>query len=266
VNKGVRVLIGALVVGLLLFSVSCVTIDMGFESVELDELQRITETIALDDADEVRADVRIGAGELVIDGNAGDDALMEAEFIYNVSDWEPEVRYENGRLVVRQPNSRKLPFDEGVRYEWNLSFHEGVPLELRVDYGAGDGELDLGDLAITELDMKLGAGDAQISFEGNETLERMELDMGAGNIEVDLRGEWEDDVNVAIQGGIGSTNLILPGDIGVEVDVTKGIGSVRADDFDRSGNVYRNEAYGETEATIYVTIQAGVGDVRLDLD
>jgi hypothetical protein len=47
--------------------------------------------VDLKDARSVGADLRMGAGELNVTG--GTDALMEADFAYNVADWKPDVSY-----------------------------------------------------------------------------------------------------------------------------------------------------------------------------
>lgn len=252
------------VVGALMFaSMSCVTVS--FNPAEVGELQQKTEVVELGDVDEVRVDVKMGAGKLSIQSGA-EDALMEASFAYNVTDWEPEVEYEDARLVIRQPNAQDIPFGDDVQYDWDLVLNERVPMDLRVDFGAGECDLELGDLAITNLDMTLGAGDIRLDLEDNETLERLEFDMGAGDVFIDLRGNWEDDVDVSVQGGVGQTTIRVPEDIGVRVEVTKGLGGINADGFRKQGSTYTNDAYGESDATIYIIVQAGLGQINLILD
>ncbi len=268
---GKKLMVGIVVVGLLAMSLGCISLELGDFSIDVDqvevgELQRQTRIVERGAADDVRARIRLGAGELQIEGGAPADVLMEGEFVYNVPEWEPEVTYEAGRLVVTQPRYEKLPFNKDVRYEWDLKFNDDVSLDLRVDFGAGDAEIDLGSLATTSLDLKLGAGDVEVDTRENTTLERVDIDMGAGDLALDLRGNWRDDVDVTIQGGVGRTTVRLPEDIGVHVNVTKGIGSLDANGFRISDGAYVNDAYGTAEATIYVTIQAGIGQVNLLLD
>ncbi len=265
-----KMMVLGLILALSLGTLACGFVDFGdlsIETIEVGELQRITRSIERDDADEeVRATIRMGAGELNIEGDSDLDALMDAEFVYNVAEWEPEIEYAAGRLSVKQPSSEKLPFDDDVRYEWDLRFNDDIPLDLRVDFGAGDADIDLSSLAVTTVDIKLGAGDVDIDAQGNETLERFELDMGAGDVKLDLRGAWTDDVDVTVQGGVGKTTLRLPSDIGVYVDVSKGIGSINADGFRIDGDDYVNDAYETSDVTLYVSVQAGIGQINLELD
>ena len=53
----------------------------------------------------------MGADELNLTGAA--DALMEADFVYNVAGWEPEVNYDlsgdTGELSVEQGRGEGVP-------------------------------------------------------------------------------------------------------------------------------------------------------------
>jgi|SRR5688572_14515982 hypothetical protein len=146
-----------LLVVVTLFMDSC-----GAQGQQVGEMQRHSEAVDLENAQSVVAELRMGAGELNLTGGA--DALMEADFAYNVSEWEPEVSYdlsrETGELTVEQGSS-----DEGVslggdaRNKWDLRFNDEVPTDLRVEMGAGESDLDLDSLTLTGLDLEMGAGD-----------------------------------------------------------------------------------------------------------
>ncbi|HEY89283.1 MAG TPA: hypothetical protein G4N98_06065 [Thermoflexia bacterium] len=266
-NKQRVVFIWLVLAVVLLFSLGCEGIDLndiGIEKVEIGEVQEEHRVVELDDNDDIKVKVRLGAGDLLIEGGATE--LLEADFLYNIEGWQPKIEYMARHLVVRQPSHKKVAFSSDVRYEWNLRFNDNVPLDVSIEFGAGDAEIDLRHLAITDLDVRIGAGEVVVDAQGNCTLERLELDLGAGDAKLDLRGAWSEDVDVNIQGGIGRTTVVLPQDIGVRVDVTKGIGTVHADGFRIEDGAYVNELYAEADVVIYLTIQAGVGEINLELD
>ncbi|MDX9954328.1 MAG: toast rack family protein [Anaerolineae bacterium] len=264
-----RKTIGVIIAVLILLSVGCgtVNIDVGVERAEVGELQRTSQVVELarvddlGDGSDLRVLITMGAGELDVDGGA--DELLEAEFAYNILEWAPEIEVQNGRLQVAQPSSRNMPFNEEVRYEWDLSFNDTVPMLFRAEIGAGSGDLDLGSLRVRTVDLKLGAGDMTVDLNGNRTLERLDADLGAGQFDLDLRGDWEQDVDVNVRGGLGETTIQLPQNIGVRVRVDKGLGSVSTQGLTRDGNDYVNSLYGESEVTLYVSVQAGIGEVNL---
>lgn len=254
------------VVALLVFSLGCVTVSVN--QVEVGDLETKTETVARGDAESARVEIRMMSGDLSVDGGADD--LLNADFAYNIPSWEPEVTYQveagAGRLTIRQPSTDEVPVGDSLRYEWDLELNDAVPMDVRLDMGAGQGNLDLGSLDITRLDLTVGAGDLTVDLSGNESLERLEADVGAGQLSIDLRGDWTQDVRVTIQGGFGRTHLRLPGDIGVRVNVSQGIGDVVADGLQRDGNTYVNAVYGTSDVTLDIVIQAGVGTIELESD
>ncbi|MFP4396379.1 MAG: toast rack family protein [Anaerolineales bacterium] len=256
----------------LLITLGCsIATNLNFNTVETGEVQTKTETVELDDAEEVLVNVKMGAGELrIAPSEAGSEALMDAEFTYNVAAWEPRVSYKvndnRGRLTIQQPNTDEFTVGGNLRYEWDLRFRDDAPLMLRIQCGAGDSELNLSALDIPRLDMKLGAGNANVDFSGNTSLERLEFDLGAGDLNLDLTGNWERNVDVHIQGGIGKTNLRLPKDIGVRIDVTQGIGDIETSGLEKRGGDYVNAAYEDADEVIEITIQAGIGAIKMEVE
>jgi len=210
--------------------------------VEVGDMEVDTRTVELEGAKTVVLEVRMGAGELDIHGGAS--KLMDATFAYNVDKWKPRVKYEvlgrKGILKIRQGKSSGVPMGS-TRNKWDISLSEDVPIGIKIDLGAGEGDLDLRELQLDSLD----------------------IDMGVGDLEVDLSGERQDDLRVDVDGGVGSATFYLPEHVGVRVHVDKGIGSVHAQGMRKDGKVYKNEAYGTSKASIHISIDAGIGSITL---
>ncbi|MFC2164386.1 toast rack family protein [Acidobacteriota bacterium] len=210
--------------------------------VEVGDMEVDTRTVELEGAETVVLEVRMGAGELNIHGGARE--LMDATFAYNVDKWKPRVKYEvlgrKGILKIRQGKSSGVPMGS-TRNKWDISLSENVPIGIKINFGAGEGNLDLRELQLESLD----------------------IDMGVGDLEVDLSGERQDDLRVDVDGGVGSATFYLPVDIGVRVHVDKGIGSVDAHGLRKDGKVYKNDAYGTSKASINISIDAGIGSITL---
>ena len=89
---------------------------------------------------------------------------------YNVARLKPEVEYTDGTLVVRQPDAEGLPALRGItdfRNEWDLRLNDEVPMDLRVEMGAGTSDLQLAGLSLTGLDISLGAGISTVDLSGD---------------------------------------------------------------------------------------------------
>jgi hypothetical protein len=206
--------------------------------------QTESRTVELGGAKSVQAELKMGAGDLKISG--GSASLMNATFKYNVPEWKPEVSYTvegaDGRLEVAQPGHTHTSTG-GVKYSWDLHLSNNVPMELSVEMGAGNSELNLSGISLTSLT----------------------LQVGAGNADVDLTGDWKHNLTVSIQGGVGQASIQLPQEVGVRANVRGGIGSISAPGFKKDGDSYVNDAYGKSPVSIDLNVQGGIGQVNLKL-
>jgi hypothetical protein len=156
------------------------------------ELRSESQSVELGDAESVRVEINLGAGDLTVNGGA--EKLLEADFIYNVDDLKPGVEYRDGTLLLWQPENEGLPDLRGItnfRNEWGLRLNTQVPMDLKVEMGAGTSDLRLAGLTLTGLDITLGAGGSAI----------------------DLSGDWARDLNVTIDAGAGDITVRLPKDV-----------------------------------------------------
>ena len=118
-----------------------------------------------------------------------------------------------------------------------------MPINIYIEFGAGEENLNLSNLNLRDVNLKMGAGD----------------------VKMDMSGNYSESFNVNIAGGVGRTTLYLPKDIGVNVRIQKGIGKLNADGFIIKGSSYVNEAYGKSNITINVDIKASIGEFILIL-
>jgi hypothetical protein len=204
-----------------------------------------SQRVELGGAESARVEINMGAGVLQIAGGAQD--LLEANFTYSQESWRPEVDYavsgSEGVLSIKQPSVTGIVPSPELRYEWALRFNSEVPMEMKIEMGVGGGELELGDLNLSKLD----------------------VDVGVGGVELSLDGDWEANLKATISGGVGGLNITLPRDVGVRVEAESGLGGVDARDFHKEGDVYTNDAYGSSDVTLNLRIEVGVGGVELNL-
>ena len=89
--------------------------------------------------------------------------------------------------------------------------------------------------------------------------------MGTGKVTIDLTGDWQDDLDATIRGGVSSLTLSLPRDVGVLIEVDTGVGDVDTSGLTNDGDTYTNDAYGESDFTLRIDIDGGVGKINLDV-
>jgi hypothetical protein len=111
----------------------------------------------------------------------------------------------------------------------------------------------------------MGAGDGRFHLRDVQ-LTNLNLQMGAGRVDVDLTGDRKQDLNADIEGGVGQATIHLPRNVGVIASASGGIGAVTARGLNHDGDDYVNDVYGKTPATIRLRVQGGVGHVNLLLE
>jgi hypothetical protein len=245
------------------------------QSIAPSPLQRQAIQVEQGDADRVQATVKFGGGKLDIRG--GSDTLLQDE---------------QGKLLVehRTDPIRLDPVGRPLRgelvNEWTLAFSKGVPLDLRLDVGASGGEIELGGLAIENLDLTMGAADLRVGFDkpnperlsslhiysgaaklelhelGNANLDELTFDGGLGTYLFDLSGDWQRSANVRIQAGASQVTLRLPREIAVRVCP----GDLYRDQMnglqERDG-CYVNTLYGQSDITLDIALDLGLGKLHV---
>lgn len=240
-RKTVRALGAVLLVGALVGSTGCTAM---FRRVELPKEDR-QRTVERDGATSVKAEIEMAVGELKVGSVSDRDVAMDGEFVYSRRDWAPRVGYrldgEVGELKVRQDDVRGS-LGSAYHNEWDVRLPDDLPIDLSVELGVGESELNLGELQLSRLDADLGVGDATI----------------------DLSGLTED-LAAEIDCGTGSVTLRVPENVGVRiVGQSDGIGEYSAPGFEQDGDALVNDAYEKDGAKLDIVLRRGVGDVRIE--
>ena len=200
-------------------------------------------------ASSAHVELLLGAGELklsALEPRTGSN-LAEATFTYNIVSWQPTVDYTVnqgvGNLVIAQPKTTAV-LPQNIRYEWDVKLNPAIPLDLKLDMGAGQAVLDLRGL----------------------TLNTVDIGAGAGELQMDLSGAWAQSAPIIIEGGVGKVTLRLPSAVGVRVVAETGLGRVNANGLSKEGDAYVNAAYATSAVALTITVKTGVGEVNLTVE
>lgn len=232
----------------------------------------------------VELEIAFGAGELNINPGASGN-LVEGTAKYNVEKFKPNYTI-NGRQVKLQQGEGKLTFDgipsfdENVRNTWDIELAD-VPMELTINAGATQTEIELGGLSLEALTVSQGASDFELGFsEPNQTsmsefrfnagassarltglansrAEEITFRGGAGSYTLEFTGELEEDIYVSIEAGVGSVTVIVPEGVAAEASLDGALANVDySGDWERSGGNYETSGSGP-RITIKATMAAG---------
>ncbi|QAT39244.1 LiaF domain-containing protein [Clostridium sp. JN-9] len=239
-NKRLIFLAGMLTCSLALSACS-ININDNNDNAEITDTIHESKNIDLSGENALTSDITMGVGRLNISSDT--NKLFEGNFDYNVKKLKPEISYSSNVLKLSHNKMNQNISGNNYKCDWNLKFNPKVLMSMDINMGNGSGNLDFSKINLKSLSAKFGVGDYL----------------------VDLRGSYNQDVNVSIQGGVGKVKIILPKSTGVSVNCEKGVGSVRAANFTKENSSYKNDAYGKTKNSINVDVKAGVGDIELEL-
>jgi len=202
-----------------------------------------------DRAKELELELNIGAGELNVESGAKE--WIEGTIDYNHKKLEPEVSYkikrDAGVAVIEQGEKGlldKIRIGE-IDNHWNLRLNDEIPMDLVINSGASETKLDLKGLE----------------------LQNLEVNAGVGDISIDLSGDWQESFDASLDMGIGKSTIILPSDVGVKIEASKGIGESNLVGFVSQGDgVYVNDAYEDADVVINLKTNLGVGEATFKME
>jgi hypothetical protein len=215
-------------------------------SPKLRKTASVQEKVDLAGAESVSASITIGVGKLRLAGGA--DSLLDARFEYNIPDWKPTVSYkvEDGRGRLIVEQPSRVV---GATWPGNVRYEWDLKLNSGVPM---------------ELEIDMGVGKSEVDLKGLN-LRRFSLEAGVGEGTVDLSGPRLSDLDATIKAGVGKLTMVLPADVGVRVKAQAGLGHVNADGLKADGDAWVNEAWGKTKTCVRVEVEGGIGEVEMRL-
>ena len=197
-------------------------------------------------ADRLAVEIKFQAGELTLGALGESDFVMEGQ-VQNGAGETVEQRYIErqgvGQLSLEQRTQPlMLPFlaarEETAR--WEVRLDGDTPLSLVVFTGAGRSDLNLGDLALTDLKLTTGIGQTNVVFPASGAIE------------------------AEVATGVGDTTLEIPAGLPARITVSGGLTNVSVPArFGRGGNVYSTPGFEMTGDYLDLGVRAGVGRLTI---
>jgi hypothetical protein len=193
--------------------------------------------LELDKSELTRVELKMDAGELRVGG--GSPKLMEADFDYNVPGWKPQVDYHS----------------TGVRSDIQISNAPGA-----VPHGKNNWSVRFNDSVSMDLVVKMGAGEAHLNL-GSMNLRSVAFDLGAGQVDVDLRGHPKRSYDVRINGGVGQASIHLSKGVGISATAVGGIGEVNVSGLEKRNDRWINSGHENDPVNIRLDVKGGIGQI-----
>jgi hypothetical protein len=228
--------------------------------------------------------LQFAAGDLQI--ASGGSELLTGTATYNVTELKPIIDGSGNGWTVRTGDVEGFSAVAAAQLvnKWDLTLGSG-PLDLALDLGAAKADVELGDLAVSKLDIDTGASDMRLSFSSpnledmqsltvkagaarlnfsqlaNANTTRMDFAVGGGDLTLDFSGDLAQDLDVTITGAAGNFNIDVPEGTAATLTTSGGLISVHPDaGWTSEGDGYTHQGSGPQ---IHVGITAGAGNVNL---
>lgn len=144
------------------------------------------------------------------------------------------------RLNVKTSGSTGVAMGPGGRYAWDFSFHPDVKLDLTINAGMGDVNLDLRTL----------------------TLQSVKVDAGMGTVTIKLPEAGTFDV--AIDSGMGTVLIEVPAGLGVRLQTqTAIVGRNLPAGYTQDNNRYTSPNYDSAEHRANIQVDLGMGSITI---
>jgi hypothetical protein len=201
----------------------------------------------LHDTSALQVRVQYGSGKISL-AAAPPALLYEMRVRYDATRTAPIHSFAAASRTLQlgvQKQGMRIPGDENELAELRLGLGPAVPLDLSIELGATEADLDLSTLRLARLKIESHASDASVRFDAPNPLamKTLELDVGAagltalrlananagdirvsaglGNVDLDLGGEWTKDINLEIDATLGVVTVHVPSDVGVRVELQR---------------------------------------------
>jgi len=226
--------------------------------------QSFKQTIDLKNIKTLQAELQINAGTFKL--TTQEQPKVDAGFTYSRPGWKPLVKFTEatGVLSIKQPEEKNTNMQDKDQNDWNLKLPRTLPTNLKFRMGAGEGTIDLSQAKLNRLEVEAGAGEFKFNL-ANTSVADLKVSAGVGALILNLTGNRTRNLHAEISGGIGDLTLVLPRNVGVRVKVS-GLGGVESASLRKQNGYYVNDAYGKSAQSLDITVSAGLGSIKMELE
>ena len=235
--KGIGSLIGAVIV-LVVLAASIWLVSNPIQSMKMSPGNAITQS--LDGAKAARVNLEPPAGYLSVKVLEDSPSLLEGNIALQGSEsFSKDFSVQNGTAVLRLKGEGVYigfgPTGSKSR-KWDMRLNGGVPVDLSVNMGAGDANLDLSQLNLTAAQVNMAVGSTTMILPA------------AGKL------------NITLSGAIQSVTLIMPPSTALRVHLRGGLTATSMPaGFIQDAKVYTSENYDSSANQVDVYVNQAIG-------
>jgi hypothetical protein len=239
------------------------------------------------------ARVEYGAGTLRIAPATGSD-LYRMVMSYDAERYTPLSAFDAGsgtaRLGLTSAGAGGFHIGSSRQLEQTafITLSPAVGVDLALELGAVESDIELGGLQLTDLRLSTGASRTTLRFSrpnagrcaravlsagaadmsvlalGNSRCRSVQFDGGVGKVLLDLTGAWPSDARVRVQMAVGALTLRLPRDLGIRLTLDRFLSSFPAAGWTRQGNAYLSPGYAHATRHLDLALSSTLGGIDVE--
>ena len=276
------------ILALALASMACgVTINLPVDQITTGRTQTEEINVPAPQADIVDLTLTFGAGELNLEPGT-EAALVSGTATYNVESFKPSIKVDKAQVRLETGNLDLHGFpninSKEIKNKWDLKLGDHA-MQLKINAGAYQGDMNLGGLALKSLEVNDGAADALLKFSdpnktememlryttgasnvkllslANANFTSMIFRSGAGDYTLDFSGELKRDAVVTVESGFSQLIIIVPEGTAAKVLFKGGLTNVDiSGSWKKSGETY---VLGSGGPVITISLDMAAGNLAL---
>ena len=153
----------------------------------------------------------------------------------------------------------------------NIKISPDIPIELTINVGVGETNIDLSELTLQSLKINGGVGEIDLTLPMQDAPYKVDVDGGVGAINITL----EDDTNVSLDlnGGVGTFSIDVLNHAAIRLDAEVGVGEINTPKFLETiqtnnhvvgqGGIWESAQYSSASETIELYFRGGVGSLTV---
>ncbi|HEX6965610.1 MAG TPA: LiaF domain-containing protein [Gemmatimonadaceae bacterium] len=170
-----------------------------------------------------------------------------------------------------------------------LGLAPNLPLDLMLNLGAVDADLDLSHLWLDRLVLRSGASDVKLAFGtanprrlalleilggaasirvsqlGNANAQHVRVRTGAASVDLDFSGAWAGDMTVDLATALGDATVRIPPNVGVRIVMRKLLGDLGSSDlhFTKRDGAYESDNWPDAPHKLTIDARTVLGDLTV---
>jgi len=192
------------------------------------------------------------------------------------------------QIGVQKSEVRFTGRKDGNAGHLQLELSRVTPVDLSLDLGAVEADLDLTGMRLSRLQVESGASDAKLRFDSlnatkmsalevslgaasfradrlaNANAKEIRVEAGVGNVELDLGGQWTQDIDLRVEVTLGFVTVHVPADVGIRVSLDKTLASFDHEGLIEQGGAWVSRNWDSAPHKLRLTAETVFGKLTID--